>query len=46
MKVTLKPEDKLGRMLHTFNSTAYEVAECNYENMNKYDFIHIDDEEK
>lgn len=46
MKVTLAPENKLGRMLHTFNSTAYEIAECNYENLAKYDFIHIDQNEK
>ena len=46
MKVTLAPENKLGRMLHTFNSTAYEIAECNYDNLAKYDFIHIDQNEK
>lgn len=46
MKVTLNPENKLGRMLHTFNSTAYEIAECNYENLGKYNFIHLDYEEK
>jgi hypothetical protein len=46
MKVTLAPENKLGRMLHTFNSTAYEIAECNYENLAAYDFIHIDNGEK
>ena len=46
MKVTLAPENKLGRMLHTFNSTAYEIADFNYENLAKYDFIHIDNGEK
>jgi hypothetical protein len=31
----------VGRMLHTFSTTAYEIAECNYENLNKYGFISI-----
>lgn len=41
MKVSLTPEDKLGRMLHTFNCTAYEAAECNINNFKKYSFINI-----
>jgi hypothetical protein len=39
MNVSLSPNDTLGRMLHTFNATAYEVAECNAENLKKYDLI-------
>lgn len=46
MKVTLVPENKLGRMLHTFNSTAYEVADFNYENLAKYNLILINKNEK
>lgn len=36
MNVSLSPEDGTGRMLHSFNCTAYEVAECTHENMLKY----------
>ena len=43
MNVSLTPEEKTGRMLHTFNSTACEIAECTYENLNKYGIISIDD---
>lgn len=45
MNVSLSPNDVLGRMLHTFNATAYEVAEYNYENLNNNDFIHLEDPE-
>ena len=40
---SLSPETKLGRMLHNFNCTAYEIAEFNYENLNKYGFISMKD---
>ena len=43
MNNSLSPTDSLGRMLHTFNSTAYEVADFNYENLNKRGFITITD---
>lgn len=39
MKISLKPEKKLGRMLHSFSCTAYEVAEFSYENLHKLGFI-------
>lgn len=39
INVSLSPEDKLGRMLHTFNSTAYEMADFTYDNLKKYNFI-------
>lgn len=32
MNVSLSPNDTLGRMLHTFSCTAYEIAECNFNN--------------
>ena len=38
MNVTLTPNDTLGRMLHTFNAAAYEIAECNFENLQKFGF--------
>jgi hypothetical protein len=39
MNVSLSPNDTLGRMLHTFTATAYEIAEYNYDNLKKYGFI-------
>ena len=39
MNVSLSPNDTLSRMLHTFSCTAYEVAECNFVNLNKYGFV-------
>lgn len=39
MNSSLSPNDTLGRMLHTFSSTAYEIAEYNFTNLNKYNFI-------
>jgi hypothetical protein len=39
MNVSLTPNDTLGRMLHTFNAQACEIAEFNYENLKKYNFI-------
>lgn len=43
MNVSLTPEEKTGRMLHSFSSTAYEIAECTYENLNAHGIIAIDD---
>ena len=45
MNTSLSPSDQVGRMLHTFSSTAYEIDECTYENMDKYNFIHLEDPE-
>ena len=39
MNSSLAPNDQLGRVLHTFNSTAYEVEEYNFNNLIKNDFI-------
>lgn len=36
MNVSLSPNDTLGRMLHTFSATAYEIADCTPANINKY----------
>lgn len=38
MNVSLSPNDTLGRMLHTFNCTAYEIADYNEENLRLYGF--------
>lgn len=41
MNNSLSPTDSLGRMLHTFNSTAYEVADFTYDNLNAKGFITV-----
>lgn len=39
MNTSLTPNDTLGRMLHTFQCTAYEIADCNFTNLEKMNFI-------
>lgn len=39
MNTSMTPNDQLSRMLHTFTSTAYEIAEYNTENLIKYGII-------
>lgn len=39
MQNSLSPINELGRLLHNFTSQAYEIAECNYDNLVKYGFI-------
>ena len=39
LNTSLTPTDSLGRMLHTFNSTAYEIDDLTYENLVSYGFI-------
>ena len=39
MNVSLTPNEQLGRLLHTFNATAYEIADYTSENLQKYNFI-------
>lgn len=38
INTSLSPEETLGRMLHTFKSTAIEVADCTLANLKKYGF--------
>jgi hypothetical protein len=33
MNISMSPNDTLGRMLHTFTCTAYEIAEHSFENL-------------
>lgn len=42
LNTSLTPTDTVGRMLHTFNSTAYEVSEITYATLAGYGFIKID----
>lgn len=39
LNVTLNSNDTLGRYLHSFQGTAYEVSECNYQNLIKIGII-------
>ena len=39
MRNQLQPVQELGRMLHSFTSEAYEIAECTYENLVAYGFV-------
>lgn len=39
LNVTMQPVDPTGRMLHSFNSQAYEIAEYTYDNLEYYTFI-------
>ena len=43
LNVSMTPNDTLGRMLHTFTATAYEIAEHNYENLAAYGLINVGD---
>ena len=43
MNVSLSPEDKLGRMLHTISATAYEIEELTYSNLVSLGFIQPND---
>lgn len=43
MNVSLAPNDQLGRMLHTFSATAYEIAEYTYQNLNELGLISVGD---
>lgn len=45
MNVSMAPNDVVGRMLHTFTATAYEIADFTYNNLNDYGFIHLTDPE-
>ena len=39
---SLSPEDTLGRMLHSFSSTAYEIADFTYDNLLNLGIVHKD----
>ena len=43
MNNSLSPTDTVGRMLHTFQCNAYEIADCNYKNLKFYSFIRSDE---
>lgn len=43
MNVTLTPEDRVGRMLHNFSCTAYEVEDFTYSNLIENNFVNSED---
>ena len=43
LNVSLTPNDTVGRMLHTFNATACEIAEYSYQNLNELGLISVGD---
>lgn len=43
MNVSMSPTDSLGRMLHTFTCTAYEIAAFSYENLATYGLLQVND---
>lgn len=46
MNISLTPEDQLGRMLHNFTATAYEMEEITYSNLVNLGFINVTDTEE
>ena len=44
MNSSLSPNDTVGRMLHTFSSTAYEIADFNYSTLGEMGFITVEDQ--
>ena len=44
MDASFTPNATLGRRIVSFTATAYEVAECNIENLKKYDILEGNDE--
>lgn len=45
LNTSMTPNDQLGRMIHTFNTTAYEICDFTYENLDYYGFIHLENPE-
>lgn len=43
MNTSLAPTDAVGRMLHTFSATAYEIDDCNYQTLDKYGFVNAEE---
>lgn len=41
LNTSMTPNDTLGRMLHTFNTTAYEIADLTYDNLLQYNLITV-----
>ena len=42
MNISLSPQKQLGRMLHDFSATAYEIADYNLYEIKKYELLPAD----
>lgn len=42
LNVSMSPNDTLGRMLHTFSATAYEVADASYDSLMEMGFVEVE----
>ena len=45
MNISLAPEDRLGRMLHTFSGQAYEIGEATYKSLIEHNMINTYEEQ-
>jgi hypothetical protein len=45
MNTSLSPNDTLGRMIHTFSCTAYEIADYTFDNLKQYELLMIEKKE-
>ena len=43
LNVSMTPNDTVGRMLHTFSATAYEIADYTYKNLSELNLISVGD---
>ena len=43
MNVSMSPNDTLNRMIHSFTSNAYEIADYNFANLKKYKYLKINE---
>lgn len=43
MNSSLSPEDSLGRMLHSFSTTAYEIGDFDYNTLKNFNIIKVDE---
>ena len=45
LNVSMSPEDQLGRMIHNFTATAYEIADYNFKELESLDLKQDEDED-
>lgn len=46
MNVSLTPEETLGRLLHNFTATAYEIGEIDYNTLELYNIVSVEEPEE
>ena len=45
MNISLSPEDRLSRMIHSFSCTAYEIKDINYDSLTELKLVRCDTDE-